>query len=538
MLDKFHPSTKRKKLFFQLTFIVATIWTTLINIMSLRLDPDPHHDGIILSSAMAVNQGKIPNLDFFSQYGPVTIWVNSIFVKIPGYELLTLRVSYFVLAAAIAAILIYSIENKHKRLLLSATLLLWLTSNPVWSSEPTNYFNYWPWPDLLNTLLLSLIYCIKVKRKDSMKYVFMGILITFSFYIKINFGIINSMVLGLLLIKNRKIVGVKNLKIFITTFVAANTAAISLLFLQGSLAGFIEDCIKFPSQTYNPTFIDLLTNVLKMSFNPFTLVSAALLVSLIYIPKTKKILLIPFLIAVTVGAIVVNQVTKPDYFSGKLLYLHVSVAFVETFFLYVLFKKSKEKGTTQNNQENSLALAICAILNLVYIGDIFHLWLNAPLILLAAISVTQSMKIKKIVYLMLAFLYVVNSYSAIENLFEQRVSIHQAPLMGMLVAQDQKYDYEEASGLLKSVENEKIDFACPDGLFQVLTGRFLPDNYNPWFNDLSSNNLKNFDLIICIQNKEWVPKHITDNYTLIDEAVPKTSWSHWSSSSILYFRKN
>mgnify|MGYP000709907813 CR=1 FL=1 len=47
------------------------------------LDFDPHHDGYMLADAISISQGKFLFSEAFGQYGPITPWIQALFVGLP-----------------------------------------------------------------------------------------------------------------------------------------------------------------------------------------------------------------------------------------------------------------------------------------------------------------------------------------------------------------------------------------------------------------------------------------------------------------------
>ena len=59
-----------------------------------RLEPDPHHDGVIYGAAVGASQGLVPQRDFLSQYGPMQPLINGIWLTLFGTSMLSLRFFY------------------------------------------------------------------------------------------------------------------------------------------------------------------------------------------------------------------------------------------------------------------------------------------------------------------------------------------------------------------------------------------------------------------------------------------------------------
>ena len=65
---------------------------------------DIHHDGVILKPALDVWSGQTLFLDSFSQYGPLTTWIQVLFMKVLGPSLFSIRVAtaFFYSLSAVA----------------------------------------------------------------------------------------------------------------------------------------------------------------------------------------------------------------------------------------------------------------------------------------------------------------------------------------------------------------------------------------------------------------------------------------------------
>ena len=71
-----------------LKFLGVFLLTLIIYLPFSRLGVDPHHDGIMLTPALVVARGGVIHRDIFSQYGPITGYMQAVFVWIFGPHLL------------------------------------------------------------------------------------------------------------------------------------------------------------------------------------------------------------------------------------------------------------------------------------------------------------------------------------------------------------------------------------------------------------------------------------------------------------------
>ena len=95
-------------------YVLSAILNLLILAPQARLDPDPHHDGVMFAAAVAVSEGKVPNRDVFAQYGPLAPVLHGQILKIFGNQLLNLRLATAVMLT-ITAVILFALLNKIKQ---------------------------------------------------------------------------------------------------------------------------------------------------------------------------------------------------------------------------------------------------------------------------------------------------------------------------------------------------------------------------------------------------------------------------------------
>lgn len=123
------------------------------------LDPDVHHDGIIFTMALAIQNGLRPNLDFYSQYGPIAPVIDSYILKIFGSELINLRIFYAILLG-ITVTLTFNILKAKNRVIAFASITYWVLSSPNYLLSTVT-----PWPSIWMTLLTLIV----IKLIDTQK---------------------------------------------------------------------------------------------------------------------------------------------------------------------------------------------------------------------------------------------------------------------------------------------------------------------------------------------------------------------------------
>ena len=99
-----------RKILNQKTF--AAIFITITNLIFFanisRFDPDPHHDGVMFTAALASALGKVPNREFFAQYGPLTPVLQGMWLDLTSPTLFNLRLLHAIILT-ISALLMFLI---------------------------------------------------------------------------------------------------------------------------------------------------------------------------------------------------------------------------------------------------------------------------------------------------------------------------------------------------------------------------------------------------------------------------------------------
>jgi hypothetical protein len=74
----------------------------------VRIDPDPHHDGLVLKNALDVAHGLTLYRQSFNQYGPLFVFTDAAGVATFGYHLIVLHWLSVVFLAAAAVLLVWA----------------------------------------------------------------------------------------------------------------------------------------------------------------------------------------------------------------------------------------------------------------------------------------------------------------------------------------------------------------------------------------------------------------------------------------------
>lgn len=156
------------------------------------LEVDPHHDGIMLKPTVDVLNGKVLFRDSFSQYGPLTILVQALPMKMFGGGLIVIRLltAFFYGLIAVTQWLIYSRFLPSWANILSWAL--WLALGYFFIDHETLVLIPSATVFPVFSVLLSVYLLIRHLESRRVRYVVMcGVATACTFWFKINFGIIH-----------------------------------------------------------------------------------------------------------------------------------------------------------------------------------------------------------------------------------------------------------------------------------------------------------------------------------------------------------
>jgi hypothetical protein len=92
------------------------------------LGVDPHHDGVVFTTANGVSRGLDVSGDVFTQYGPVSAWIQGIVLRVFGGGLLTIRVASMLVLALTAGLFYAGWRILWGRWVAGTAVTLWICS--------------------------------------------------------------------------------------------------------------------------------------------------------------------------------------------------------------------------------------------------------------------------------------------------------------------------------------------------------------------------------------------------------------------------
>ena len=458
-----------------------------------RLDPDPHHDGVIYGAAVGASQGLIPHKDFFSQYGPMQPLINGLWLKMFGASMLHLRLFYCVLLVA-CSWLVYSMLKNYLSTELSLLIpTAWIFTGPFGL----------PWPSILSTFLALI--SIKLFEKAILNprnrlllftLIFSsGMSVGFSVFVRIHILILGLLMITLLIIFERTKIFSKEFVIpWILGFFGSIGIVLLYLYESGALKYYIYQSIVWPANFYAKPNLTK-SYVVNWLWYPATFIIvlvAFYLIKIYYersqsnfkLIKTTTILISVFILSyffsiqektgsLTLRNPKVLTITFADRLIHSVGYVTASLVIFITFHLIV-----KRNGTIQKSMDPFkwvyLVYGLGVFGQLYPLYDNYHLWMISPIFLLTtsifiskAVTENGNLAIKCLLISIILALCV----QQVELLRIPRYSYKSEELRGM------ESSWISAKGtdltLLELEDiNKKIKFNCGNGLYAAANGEY------------------------------------------------------------------
>lgn len=237
-----------------LPFIVGLL-SFVVLYPAARLDYDPHHDGVMVASALGVAQGGRVQSDVFAQYGPVSAWIQSVLVKSAAEPVVVLRL-FTVTVLATTAFLLADFGRRIKKsvTVTSLSAMTWIALADVFNGVPLL-----PWSSVLSTaiLVLSCYLIAPYLSADSLRRLQLPSIFSAGFlfgilpFTRLNVGtagligfIAFMLILGIRSARVQRIV----VKIASLGTITGGITVITLLMLNSGLSAWWEQSVSAPSQ--------------------------------------------------------------------------------------------------------------------------------------------------------------------------------------------------------------------------------------------------------------------------------------------------
>lgn len=227
--------TIRTSTFFS-PFLVFLISFFVISVFALR-GIDPHHDGIMLKSALDVSYGKILFKETYFHYGPIAAYLHA-FSLLFEERLINIRLITTAFYSA-TTVLIFLVTKKivsDKAGFL--TVLAWILLAPF------HFMPFHPWPSVYGSFFTIAVFYVFVTYLISPKGAFLlGIFSSLAYWSKQPFLVLFiSLIIYFLVLARFKMISIKHLKslllLFFIGFFTVSSVFILIFFVQNSYYDF------------------------------------------------------------------------------------------------------------------------------------------------------------------------------------------------------------------------------------------------------------------------------------------------------------
>lgn len=521
------------------SFASPTIWITIIScaifLIQVRLDPDAHHDGIIFAAGLAFSEGLLPNVDFFSQYGPLHVALSGLSLMALGEQVLSLRILTAFFLVATTTIMFKIIRKKSSDSFAFGISVYWCLSCPTFILAATT-----PWPSVLTTLIsMTIIYVI---GDGSRNHFIVSILIVLGTLCRIQYAALGVLIFGVILLENWK-TNRTNVKIWFLALTISFSCTAMLLELLGILPHYIEETIYWAFGTYGRNSISFdsagVIKLIDLMWIPFITLLTYLIHRCILVKKLRPFILLSIMVIMMSNIIfsfdlvrsprssfysvgfVIDYVTRNLVESGLFLTLGITVL--------QLMKSIKNIFRSFPDTRESLiyCVGLTAILQLFPQWDLMHIWWVSPIFLVIACRIIISES--KVIVGALIFFVGLAGIQTSGYLFEPRKAYSDSILSGSIGKQELVDSVGRSLLNLESLgENKKVRFDCDHSLYAGFGGNYHSSshsyvNWGPGFNDSSKTDQGVFycNVLTGSQTLNLVDLNIENFATL----MPDGSWN-------------
>ncbi len=455
------------------------------HLIRVRYDPDPHHEGLILTAAIAFAEGLVPHRDYFSQYGPISSVVHGLWFIVAPNNLLSLRIFNAILLAITSYFLFYILNKK-----LSFKLSFFITL--VWSiSSPEILPAGLPWPSVISTLLLLIVIFLSYYFGKAEKYFIassIGFLVGMSFFARQHNIVIPFIVICLSLIAKKNKFLIWYLFGYITSFIST----LLLLTYSSALQPFFEQSILWPllghaGTTYGAKV--LIVNALLTLQFPFFAIFLWFARNLLKKHHTlftgciALFLITSYLFSRKIPSIPVSERSfkNPYYLSAFVgqQFLQVMTFGLIGVSILVLIQRIRSSLNLTEAEIVVYSTSVGALFQLYPSVDSYHVWWIAPL-LLATLAFDSRNTIDKFIQpsLLVVFL-LVNLVHNIEVSSIERDVYKSSNFLGMY---GNNYLVDDALVAIEGlIPRRSAQYDCIDGIYAANSRGYLA-NHNLYVN--------------------------------------------------------
>lgn len=552
-------SKDKLKILFKIVGVIPLIIYFGIAAYLLTLNPDLHHDGILLSAGDAARNGLVPHQDFIFIWGPLLPYILSI-PGFAGHDLLYLRFfGYFI--TCIVTWLTYRlnlhITTKKNSALLS---LSWLLSIPAFSMFQKSD---WPlasstWPNIYGfafiLISVNIIFHLRTVTNFHRTWIIIAGLSSFAAtMIRINFIFLY---IAIFLILRLKLPNSKKIYLF--------TLPLIVIVIQAAFGN-----AKFVKAWFDQTFLVLLdksysTGVPNFSFIGFSraIFALAMLSSIYFVSvhalkyfngKSRNIfntfMFLTLLLYFTFYLYMTSIGIENIYANKVMVWIEkinseFALGFVALSFVFfvpfsiIVFKK-KLIGLSENENLIPLLLLALASIPLSHNLNIDYLWLNSIFVIsLMAYLVASTTRFSIVQMVIPSFIAIgLSLLLGLNQLNNSQIySFKNSTLMGMRITNEKKgIDIDKEFQIINSIPNHsRFQNLCSDSIYGVNDNQSILSSKM-----IQTSNIKLFANELLPKSNTWL---FRCNLTFSEKEKfsrfgPIETLKHDGSYSIIYFYK-
>lgn len=485
-------------------------------------DVNPHHDGVIFAPAIAVAEGKTPNLEVFSQYGFLVPYIQGTWLKITDLTLINLRFLTLIEVLVTAIILHLILRNRVGYLVAALVPSAWIASYP-------HLLPFLPWPSVSSTLFIvsaiASLSRMKAGHPHRGKLTYIAfIFLCLATLIRPQTAII-TIIVGVFFLGD----AARALRSFLKRtllLLAIPMVFLALAISNNFLDDYIYQSILWASSHYGGlgfTIRGVLELIPLLSIGCVGILGLRLSIN----PARREIAAQVWLVLAVFSLIVLRFFSwtykEFPYFSikhPKVLLADIgivsigalsSVAFLLLIAGVYKLGKSALRKPSRRIDSPELIVIICGltILQLYPATDPLHFWWISPVFILGAVFSFQDVSIPKssdqIISLALVLYITLCTVNFAHYQGDKRVPYQSRILKGMSGTLLEVQYIDRSIALLNSLPRKsRVKFDCADGIYAVASGKYMPrdENFVNWASNYSKRRSESDFIFQCnVENR-------------------------------------
>lgn len=513
-----HRLSKNIKVSWVVFLFVLGCWVITTQ---FRWNPDPHHDGIVLTGAIAFIDGYLPNAEYFAQYGPLASVLQGAGLLIFGKSLFGLKLFTSALVILTGMLVSFRVYRMFGFLVASAVWAIWSLTGPMGL----------PWPSLITTFMivfgLSISFQIRgaaLSLKPESLIVAVQLLLVGAL-IRIHLLVIVGFIIVVLYYKRHFLPKHYFQKIVVISLFTVGFLVSTLAFF-GILNSYVEQSILWAFKHYATPEITMtyLSGLLWFVLIPF----ASFLIWKVTKLGLRRKFLISFVLVNIFSLILIGSRISIERNSQS---LYNPIFFLTEFFRRMLlswnylsvsgfiflagmmiFKQVKKNSEIPLPEALLIAIGTGTLAQLYPLFDPWHIWMISPIFLLIISLLVPRVSLeagfRSTLLLTSAALTLVLSVQFSSNLLNQNFEFNSKLLRGMTSERTDSPNIDRTLIALEQLDSTetKIRFLCTDGLYAAASQHFMSEDfmYVDWGLGLSPVNESTRMIFVCNYTQEQI----------------------------------